>query len=152
MNRHFEMLESFYRLRTLHFAKLLPEGITHGEIITLLKLRQLSVKQSPQKVTVSELNGLLDVSAPALSRTLKHLEESGYVNREPDKNDRRNNFLTLTEKGQSIIANVEHEMSDFWTVIVDKMGENRTADFLQFLDDLYTITSEEINKKNPQKE
>ena len=36
---------------------------------------------------------------PAVSRTLRGLEEKGYVERSADKKDRRNTYISLTEQG-----------------------------------------------------
>lgn len=146
MNYHFQMLESFYKMKNMHFTTLLPKDITHGECFTLLKLKQLSENSEGKAVTVSELNSLIDVSAPALSRTLKNLEEDGYVARTPDEKDRRNNFLRLTDKGEQVIVLAEKQMERYCNAISERIGEERINDFIQFLDDLYQITAEEIEK------
>lgn len=146
MDYHFQMLESFYKLKNIHFTTLLPSNITHGECFALIKLKQLSENPERSQITVSDLNKMIDVSAPALSRTLKSLEENGYVTRTPDPQDKRNNFLSLTENGEKVIELVDKQMHTYCRAISERLGEERINDFIQFLDDLYVITSEEIEK------
>lgn len=157
MNYHIEILESFYKLKNIHFTKLLPKEISHGECFALMKLKQLIERDDKGCVTVADLCTRLHVSSPALSRTLKHLEEEEYVKRIKDPKDRRNNFLLITDKGNDILQNVEEHMDVFCNAIYSSMGEGSVNNFIQFLNDLYVITSEEIEKierkgdKNEQK-
>lgn len=51
------------------------------------------------KITSSELAAKTKTLPPAVSRTLRGLEEKGYVERSVDKKDRRNTYISLTEKG-----------------------------------------------------
>ncbi len=146
MNYHVELIECMYKIKNIHFQKLLPFEITHGECFALFKLKELSEQKEDGKVTVSELNSLIDVSAPALSRTIKNLEGDGFISRTEDANDRRNNFLSLTDKGKNIICDAEKRMRKCSENVLEKMGEERLKEFITFMNDFYLITSEEINK------
>ena len=146
MDYQVEILESLYKLKNIHFAKLLPKDISHGECFALMKLKMLMNSNDGGNVTVSMLSNELHVSAPALSRILKHLEKCEYVIRVIDDNDRRNNFLQLTVKGDGIINKVEIQMEALSHRIYGQIGEKRIKEFIQFLNDLYMITTEEIEK------
>ena len=45
----------------------------------------------------------LHVSPAAITMSLKHLEQEGYIERTANPNDTRYNFVTLTEKGRKTI-------------------------------------------------
>lgn len=146
MNYHIEILEIFYKLKNVHFTKFLPKDISHGECFALMKLKELIENSEEGQVMINDLCTNLHVSSPALSRTLKHLEEEGYVERIIDSNDRRNNFLILTDKGNDILKSIEEHMNVFCNAVYDNMGEESIKKFIQYLNDLYEITSKEIEK------
>jgi DNA-binding MarR family transcriptional regulator len=54
------------------------------------------------KLLTSELAKKFDVANPTITRTVDRLVEMGYVEREPDPNDRRKIYLRLTEPGSRI--------------------------------------------------
>jgi DNA-binding MarR family transcriptional regulator len=54
------------------------------------------------KVCASELAGIVKMSRSAVSSVLKSLEDSGFVKRESDPEDRRRTCVSLTERGASI--------------------------------------------------
>lgn len=144
MNYHIEILECFYKLKNMHFTKLLPMELTHGECFALMKLGRL--EQTQENVTVSDLAGKLSVSVPALSRTIKNLEKRGYVTRTTDPADRRNHFLKVAPEGDKIVEKIDHRMKIYCGKIYGRIGEERVEEFIRFLNDLYDVTSEEIQK------
>ncbi len=54
--------------------------------------------------TQNELSALLGVSPPSVAVSVGRLERAGLLKREPDKDDRRRNRLSVTEKGQKALA------------------------------------------------
>ena len=146
MNYHIEILEIFHKIKKLHFIKLLPTGLTHGEYFTILKLKSLEESDKDKKITFSTLADMLHVSSPALSRTIKHLEEKGYVVRISDDVDRRNNFLKVSKAGKDTIKEIEGYMDSYCKKIYKRLGDDRIKDFIKCLNDLYDISLEEIKK------
>lgn len=51
------------------------------------------------KITQKDLSNHFQVSQPFVSKTLKNLEEKGYIISKKDSNKRSKKFLSLTEKG-----------------------------------------------------
>lgn len=72
-------------------------------------------------MTVAQCAAALNVSAPAVSRTLRNLEQKGYVQRITDPDDRRSVRVSVTDSGaealtQCIIESLEvvnEALSDF---------------------------------------
>lgn len=54
--------------------------------------------------TLGELAERERVSAPSMNRTVNCLEESGYLSRTPDENDRRKVNIALTDEGLAVVA------------------------------------------------
>ncbi|MFR5601495.1 MAG: MarR family winged helix-turn-helix transcriptional regulator [Lachnospiraceae bacterium] len=53
-------------------------------------------------LTMTELTEKLEVTPGAVSQLAKRMEEKGFVQRIPAKEDRRINEITLTEKGEQL--------------------------------------------------
>lgn len=54
--------------------------------------------------TLGELADRERVSAPSMNRTVNCLEESGYLSRTPDEDDRRKVNIALTDAGHDVVA------------------------------------------------
>lgn len=54
--------------------------------------------------TLGELAARERVTAPSMTRTVNGLEESGYLERTPDGDDRRKVNITLTDAGRDVVA------------------------------------------------
>lgn len=80
-------------------------GASHSEI-TLLYSALDSFAECGEHITAAQAAELLRVSAPSVSRTLKSLEEKGFIERDTDKNDRRSVRIIVTEEGERRVKGV----------------------------------------------
>ena len=84
------------RMHKLKFGNMLT-GVSEIEFKTMSAISRISKSGD---VKVSDIARYLELSAPAVSRTMKALEEKEYIERQTDKQDRRNTFVKLTTKGE----------------------------------------------------
>jgi DNA-binding MarR family transcriptional regulator len=61
--------------------------------------------------TVRDLAARLDVSKPAITRSLDRLEELGLARRGPDPRDRRSVLVLRTRKGQDLLTDIRSLMA-----------------------------------------
>ena len=61
--------------------------------------------------TVRGLAARLEVSKPAITRSLDRLVELGLAKRAPDPRDRRSVLVTRTRKGQDFLSDIRNNMS-----------------------------------------
>jgi len=73
-------------------------------------LKTLSKKDS---ISQDELAHIYHNHESTIARALKKLEDAGMVARNVDKNNRRKNVITITEKGRDIVNNIQL-MDDKW--------------------------------------
>lgn len=74
-------------------------GISHYEYFALA---QISMAPE-QKLRMSELAALSDMTLSHLSRVVTRLEKQGWVTRLPDPDDGRSTLAALTEKGWELV-------------------------------------------------
>ena len=102
------------------------------------------------KITISELASRAKMLPSAISRTLKGLEERGYVERNVNKNDRRNTYVELTEAGRQLTEEARQTMSDFGKSVMSQVDEADMKRLISYLDNIYHIAEKEIEARKGQ--
>ena len=96
-----------------------------------------------QEMGQEQLVEQLDVSKPAVSRTLNSLETKGYVTRQPDPYDRRAQRIRLTDKALKIGPAVEQVYNHVYALAIRGI----TQDDLEYLMKLFGHISENFARE-----
>ena len=107
----------------------LPGGITSSHIHYLDTLRKL--EETLDKVKVSDMSDALGLPRPSVTKTVKDLENLGFVDKETTKEDGRLVYIKITGNGRKLVdkyvdryfANLSKELSDITDQDADKMIE-----------------------------
>jgi len=94
-----------------------PIGLTTPQFRMIIHL------QREDGVTQSHLANILAVGKVSTSSLIDRLEQSGWIERRPDPNDRRSNLIYLTEKGHGI----ENRMLDTGKALTKQTLKNLDA-------------------------
>lgn len=96
-----EMLDSCYiAKRVLDLLPELPEGVLPSYIRYLETV--LNLKETHEKVKVSDLSSALNLPRPGVTRTVSSMVEKGYLNKISSKEDGRVTYVEVSEKGQAL--------------------------------------------------
>lgn len=87
------------------------------------------------------------VAAPAVSRTLRSLEEKNYVERMVCEGDRRNVYVRVTEEGKEVLNECNRILSELLKSVTEKMGEEDMNRLIGYLNKLEQIAELEIEKR-----
>lgn len=71
--------------------------------VSKLEFKLLHTVYRHERLTVSELSELLDISLPNCSRYVKNAIQEGYLNKNIDTLDKRIYYITMSEKGKEIV-------------------------------------------------
>lgn len=135
--------------RKLRLVSVFP-GISFSEFATLSAIEHFDGTGS---VKISKIAEVLDVAAPAVSRTLRGLEGRGYVLRSIDRSDRRNIYVEITLEGSSILKETEQILGNIYENVYNKMGAEAMEQLAEGLENFYSLCKEEIeNHKIGKKE
>lgn len=93
-----------------------------------------------QEMGQEQLVEQLDVSKPAVSRTLASLESKGYITRQPDPNDKRAHRIRLTRKAEQIGPAVEQVYNHIFTLAMQGISQDELDTFME----LFSRISENI--------
>ena len=82
--------------------------------------------------------------------TLKGLEERGYVERNVNKNDRRNTYVELDGSRKTTDREARQTMSDFGKSVMSQVDEADMKHLISYLDNIYHIAEKEIEARKGQ--
>lgn len=146
-----EFLATAHRFKKIHMDGIFPE-ISKGEFWALKMIQKATLKsESECGVYVSTIAECLKVTPSAISRMLKGMEEKGLIERKVNKNDRRNTYVTLTEKGKKVTQKVEAEMNEFTKNVISGMGEEDSKTLIRLFNKLVDTMEAEIKRHNETK-
>ena len=78
----------------------LPDGVMPSYIQYLDTIQKLQARGI--QVKVSDISDALNLPRPGVTRTVKEMEEKGYLKKEASAADGRVTYLTVTEAGQAL--------------------------------------------------
>lgn len=113
--------------RSLNLFSLLP--LSRQEYMVMFVIAGQR-KTNPEGSTVSMVTQKMHVPQPAVSRTLRGLENYGYICREVCRTDRRNTYVTLTAAGEAEVQRANQLLEDFHRGDSETLytGRSRPAD------------------------
>ncbi|WP_328322602.1 MarR family transcriptional regulator [Kribbella sp. NBC_00382] len=76
-------------------------------------------------VTISTLADLLGVTQQAASKSVADLQKRGYLSRAPDPDDARAKLVTLTPRGQAVIASARKHRAAIELELQESLGAAR---------------------------
>lgn len=119
--------------------------INMSELILMNGIANNTV-DSENNIGISDVQRYLSVSKAAVSQMLSSLEKKGYINRDIDKNNRRNLVITLTPNGRRILDNQYDNFSDKLGKIISHLGENDVMQMITIVNRMIEITNK-LNSK-----
>lgn len=76
---------------------------------------------------------------PSLTRTLRRMEEEGYITRRGDASDRRKTFVRITPKGEAILAGNVSTSVRLYARVEEQLGRDKLNQLLDLLEDLQAV-------------
>lgn len=125
-------LHAHHMLRTARQIvneNLRPLNLSSAEGNILLHLWTQGQAVAHHAIPQEQLVEQLDVSKPAISRTLDSLEAKGFITRQPDPEDGRAHRIVMTGKARAIAPAVEQAYNQLYTLAVKGISQEELAEF-----------------------
>lgn len=97
---------------------------------------------------VSKFASNLHISLPAASKSLKQLEQQGWLQRTVDPQNRRNTFISLTEAGKEVLDRETLYCAQQSNRVFQRFGLENASALLQELNRLLDLAEEELSKNS----
>ena len=133
------LIDSLFRIKRV-IAQLHVET-NDGDEKSWLSMAELALMKdirgnkpdSANNVCISAIQGHLHITKAGVSKMLGVLEKNGYINRDVDKNDRRNIVVTLTQKGEDAVNTLYRQSDELLLKIITQLGEDDTRKFVKYV-------------------
>lgn len=138
--------EALHMFRKLNIGSILPH-LNKGEFVLMNGIYHVQKKiSSGHGVKMSDLAEYTHALPPAVSRSIKALEEKGYVRRFVDQKDRRNTLVEITKSGQEVLDESNEITNEFIRRVFEKTDKEEMARLVSYIHQQYDLAKEELEK------
>lgn len=114
-----QMLDACYQAKRIRdMLPPLPNGVTPTYIHVLDTIRRLEKKQP--YVRISDVSDALSLPRPGVTRTVKDMEQKGYLKKIASEEDGRVTYLSITEEGA--VLNEKYDQR-FFQALTEATGD-----------------------------
>ncbi len=117
---HF-LLHSAHLLEEVLRERLKPVGLHPGQARVIHALHRM------KECSQSRLAREFDVSAASMSTMTARLLANGHIRRRPDRQDGRNQLLSLTPSGERLMERIEEVWREMDRVVIEAIGPGRAG-------------------------
>ena len=135
------MFDACYQAkRTRDMLPPLPEGV-RASFIQYLDVIQ-SLERKGIQVKVSDLSDAMELPRPGVTRTVKEMEEKGYLQKIASRDDGRVTYITATESGKELHQKFDAQYFTMLAPYMDAISEEEAENMIQTIEKFYQIMRE----------
>ena len=136
-----KMMDACYQAKRIReMLPPLPQGVTSSYIRYLDIIQRLERKGS--QVKVSDLSDTLGIPRPGVTRTVKEMEDKGYLKKEISEEDRRITYLFITEQGKKLSEKYNEQVFDELLSLAQDISEEDAECTIRTIHKIYEMMSE----------
>lgn len=118
----------------------LPEGVMPSYIKYLEAVQTLEKNSS--HVRVSDISDVLDLPRPGVTRTVKEMEQKGYLHKLASPDDRRVTYISITEEGRELSRKYDENYFSELSAYLDDISEEEADCMIRTIGKFYEIMCE----------
>lgn len=116
--------------------------ISHVEFMVLHTIS----KATNEKIKISDIASIMEVSTPAISKMLRNLEEKDFIVRINNDNDRRVTYVRITEQGKEVLYKSFQMFRKLMDSITARMGKEKIKELMSLFRELTFNMADELEK------
>ena len=135
------LLDACYQAKRIReLLPALPNGVSPSYIQYLDTIGQL--ERRGVRVKVSDISDALKLPRPGVTRTVKEMQDGGYLEKTASAEDGRVTYLSVTEKGRALSQTYDAEFFAQLAPLFADISDADVACTIQTIEQVYTIMSE----------
>ena len=135
------LLDACYQAkRVRELLPALPKGVTPSYIHYLNTIETLAARGI--QVKVSDISDALDIPRPGVTRTVKEMEDAGYLNKTASERDGRVTHLSITEAGKALSRTYNEQFFSRLAPLLTDFSEEDAECTIRTIERLYHVMSE----------
>ena len=116
---------------------------------SLVQLRVLFLLQKVGTLTLSEIAGHLRVTKQHMSQSIPGMEENGLVVRSQRGGNRKNMYISITDKGIAVLEDYIYSASEHFGELINDLSHEDKEQLLSCCNRMNSIFSQCINNNYP---
>lgn len=100
------------------------------------------LQQEQKHVKVSDISDILKLPRPGVTRTVKEMEEKGYLQKYASEEDGRITYIRITPKGEELSEKYDKNYYNRLAKYMDHITEEEAATMMQTIHKFYQVMSE----------
>lgn len=117
--------------------------INKSQFFTLMAIKTFKERNpGTAGATVKDLAIQSGRSPAGISQKISMLEELGYIEREPDKNDKRVVYFNVTPLGVKVHLEIHSQLMDVLDTMIEKMGTDAAVETTSRIQELCRVIKE----------
>lgn len=135
------LLDACYQAkRVRELLPALPEGVTSSYIHYLDTIERL--EESGVRVKISDISDALQIPRPGVTRTVKEMENDGYLQKAASAEDGRVTYLTITDAGRRLSQTYNAQFFAQLAPLLADISDEQAACTVRTIGQLYQVMSE----------
>ena len=129
------MLDACYMAKRIReLLPKLPDGVSPAYIHTLQKTKEY--------VKVSDISDALNLPRPGVTRTVKAMEEKGYLKKISSDEDGRVTYIAITKSGEELSDKYDRNYYSRLAPYLDMISDEEADCMIQTIKKFYQVMSE----------
>lgn len=142
LDRVQELTKLIFKFQSIAKCSSVINDYSFNELQVLKEVARY-VSQHPEGgIRMSELSDNLGVNKSSVSQLVNRLEDRGLLERTSMRDDRRVVRVHLTAQGTELFEREKHNMLEFFTYVVERMGEEDADEMLRLVKKYYQVVLE----------
>ncbi len=135
------LLDAFYQAKRIReLLPALPKGVTPSYIHYLDTIERL--EQQGIRVKVSDISAALNIPRPGVTRTVKEMQDNGYLQKTASAEDGRITYLSITDSGRALSQTYNAQFFAQLAPLLADIPDADAACTIRTIEKFYKIMSE----------
>lgn len=135
------MMDACYQAKRIReMLPALPTGVTPSyihflDVVEIMEKQGISVK-------ISDISDYLHIPRPGVTRTVREMEEKGYLRKRVAAEDGRVTYISITEKGRALSKKYNDDVFDSLADPLDVISEEDAENMIHTIETFYQVMCE----------
>ena len=135
------MMDACYQAKRIReMLPALPTGVTPSyihflDVVEIMEKQGISVK-------ISDISDYLYIPRPGVTRTVREMEEKGYLRKRVAAEDGRVTYISITEKGRALSKKYNDDVFDSLADPLDVISEEDAENMIHTIETFYQVMCE----------
>lgn len=136
-----QMMDACYQAKRIReMLPTLPSGVTPSyihflDVIAIMEQQGISVK-------ISDISDFLKIPRPGVTRTVREMEEKGYLRKQVAAEDGRVTYISITEEGRALSRKYNDDVFNSLVEPLSGISEEDAGTMIQTIETFYQVMCE----------